>query len=68
MNDAEIYNSKMKKAVDAKKGWWSLSAYAFDTEPVGGKEGWTVLRLAPPDGEGEEGEEGEKYVLWETER
>ena len=70
----------MQKKCVGPKGWWAISAYAFETEAVGGREGWTVLRLADGDGEeeghygGGEGkeknkdEEGGRYVLWEMER
>ncbi len=58
---------KMQKVIDERKGWWAMSAYAFEMEPVGGKVGWTVLRLARG-AEGEEEEGGGGYVLWEVER
>jgi len=61
----------MQKIFDERKGWWAMSAYAFEMEPAGGREGWTVLRLASST-EGEEEGEGERggggYVLWEVER
>jgi len=60
-------DSKMQKIIDEKNGWWAMSAYAFEMEPVGGKVGWTVLRLAKGV-EGEEEGEGGGYVLWEVER
>lgn len=53
----------MQKTVDEKKGWWAMSAHAFEGEPVGGRVGWTVLRLAS----GEDGAGGQ-YLLWEVER
>lgn len=64
-----VDTSKMQKTIDEANGWWAMSAYAFDMEPVGGKVGWTVLRLA----KGAEGEDdrdggGGGYVLWEVER
>lgn len=62
-----VDNSKMQKTMDEKKGWWAMSAHAFAMEPVGGKAGWTVLRLASGADGGEERGGGE-YLLWEVER
>ena len=58
----------MQKAIDEKKGWWAMSAYAFEMEPVGGKVWWTVLRLARGAESEEDGMGGGEYVLWEVER
>ena len=63
----ELGYSKMHKMFSGPRGWFALSAYAFSTEPVGGKEGYTILRLAEETG-GESKPEAGRYVLWELER
>lgn len=59
--------SKSKTKLIESRGWWALSAYAFATEALGGREGCTVLKLAS-DGDAEGEEDGGRYVLWEMER
>ena len=60
--DADASFSKMHQLFASPQAWFSLSAYAFPTQPVGNQEAWKLLRLAHD--EGDDVITG-SYVLWE---
>ena len=63
---ADALKSTARKSFPATKGWFAMSAYAFPTEVVDNRDGYTVLRLA--DGESDDGGKPESlgnYVVWE---
>lgn len=52
----------MHRSFKGPHAWFALSAYAFPIQPIGGQQGWTILR--PAHDEKDEIITG-SHVLWE---